>query len=887
MTGPSELVGRAEVLAELARLIDAATDGARVITLVGAGGAGRSSVARAVAAGYSRTVLWAQGFPWETQRPAAVLGQLLQDDSDVSCDDAVARLGDMGEAGPVLIVVDDADLGDAASMQALTSLLAHRRTLPIAVLLTAEPGDVVVDIRESVVVELPGLSASAVADLAARSGVVPRPAVIDRLTRHTGGNPRAVLAILAQTPAAAWNRPEFDLPAPDYLVTETKMLMESATPQARALTEALAVLAAGYPDSGEILSTASQLAGIDDPLAALDDALAVGLLTVTGGLRPAEATPTLGGPMKAAAVTAVMGLAATSRAHRRAAELATDPVRRLQHLVAATPVADDELANRLDALAGERGGDGAWSDAARLFRQSSRLTVNPAARDERLTRAVDALLAAGDCVAATALVPAVESLRETPLREVTLAYLAILRGRSAEADMRLERAWSICNVGREPDTAGMIAQRRVLHSLVRCQGTELVQWADTAIGMSGAESSAGIEASVIKGLGLAWSGENDAAKVLYADLTASIRHGAQAQRVTMGRGWLELGIDDVDAARSSLETAVSMAELGGSTRITLWALGWLSRVQFVTGDWNLALETVRRGRALARSSGIALATPLLEWTAAQVYSLRGDWGSASEAVANSVVGEGSYEIMAVPMCLARAARAEAGADYAKVREALSPVARLAQGAQGLNEPGFWPWVDVLANALVVEGQLDDADKLLAPHEERALARGRRSARARLGYARGRLSGALGDLPSARRSFEESLENLEGLPLRYDLARVNFTYGQTLRRAGKRRAADAVITRARDLYESLGAQTYVQRCDRELRAGGLNAPRGSRDGVELTPQEEAVSALVVQGLSNREVAAELYISPKTVQYHLTRIFGKMGVRSRSELTARLK
>jgi DNA-binding CsgD family transcriptional regulator len=186
--------------------------------------------------------------------------------------------------------------------------------------------------------------------------------------------------------------------------------------------------------------------------------------------------------------------------------------------------------------------------------------------------------------------------------------------------------------------------------------------------------------------------------------------------------------------------------------------------------------------------------------------------------------------------------------------------------------------------MVLDGRLAEADAFLRPHEDRARARKHRSALARLGYARGRLLGARGDLAAAQARFEESLAQLDGLPLRYDRARVNFAYGQTLRRAGKRREADAVIGTARELYLSLGARTYVARCDRELKAGGLHQLRGSRDSVELTAQEEAVTSLVVQGLSNREVAAELYVSPKTVQYHLTRVYAKLGVRSRTELTA---
>lgn len=77
---------------------------------------------------------------------------------------------------------------------------------------------------------------------------------------------------------------------------------------------------------------------------------------------------------------------------------------------------------------------------------------------------------------------------------------------------------------------------------------------------------------------------------------------------------------------------------------------------------------------------------------------------------------------------------------------------------------------------------------------------------------------------------------------------------------------------------------MQRCERELKAGGVHATRSGRHEVDLTPQEDAVAALVVQGMSNREAAAELFISPKTVQYHLTRIYAKLGIRSRAELAA---
>lgn len=158
--------------------------------------------------------------------------------------------------------------------------------------------------------------------------------------------------------------------------------------------------------------------------------------------------------------------------------------------------------------------------------------------------------------------------------------------------------------------------------------------------------------------------------------------------------------------------------------------------------------------------------------------------------------------------------------------------------------------------------------------------------------RGRIHGARGDIDAARETFEAALENLATLSLPYDRARVNFAYGQTLRRAGRRREADAVMRTARELYATLGATSYVQRCDRELKAGGLKASgdgtrRSHMDLAALTPQEKAVAALVAAGNTNKDVAGELFLSVKTVQYHLTRVYAKLGIRSRSELAARFR
>lgn len=871
MFGFGGCVGRDRELDELATLATSRSDAA-VVAVVGAPGIGKTTLLQALHQRCGGG--WARAAAWEADLPGGVLAQLFQDEMPADPVVAAAHLVDhVRAANMALLIVDDAEHADLVSLQAISTTVRHQRDLAVLVVLAAPSvADLPPDIASRQII-LTGLPASAVADLARLRHVTLHTAMAKALTAHTAGSPRDVLALLTEVPAAAWSRPHAALPAPAYVVDEVRRRLESCTPAGRALVEALAVL-----DDDASLAEASALAGLDDPLGAIDSAAAAELISTASPF-----APRLAGTLTRAAVTGVLGVRATADAHRRAAGIVDDPARALRHRIGAAATPDAALAEAVDELARQLGAEGAWARAAPAFLDASRLTPPSLLRDERLTRAVDALVAAGDCGAAAALVPAVESLRETPLRDAVLGYLAIVRGRATEAEIRLRRAWDIVNVDREPEVAALIAQRYVLHALMRCRGEELVGWADRALELADRDSPAGLEAAAIRGLGLAAAGRPRQAAAAYDDLAARLRHDAQTQRVTMGRGWLQLIQDDVDAARGNLESAVATAGLGGSTRITLWALAWLARVQFASGDWDDAIATVRAGRELAASSGIVIATPLLEWTAAQVHALRGDWAEAESAVraADSVTTD--YQMMRIPTLLARAQIAEAAADYAKVRRTLEPLSRAASGTS-LAEPGYWPWPDVLANAMVLDGRLAEADAFLRPHEDRARARKHRSALARLGYARGRLLGAQGDLAAARVRFEESLAQLDGLPLRYDRARVTFAYGQTLRRAGRRREADAVIGTARELYLSLGAHTYVARCERELKAGGLHQLRGSRDSVELTAQEEAVTSLVVQGLSNREVAAELYVSPKTVQYHLTRVYAKLGVRSRTELTA---
>ncbi|WP_207206921.1 LuxR family transcriptional regulator [Nocardioides ganghwensis] len=885
------LVARDDQLADLRqRLLRVGELGPAMVLVTGPGGTGSSALVRRFAAEHvaaGRPCLKARGVPWEQDVEQGVLAQLLgaapsAPDVMGAADRIAAEVvGTTGE-GPVLVVVDDAAHADPASLTALWSVVRHHPEARMLVVLAASSpvtgaAAAVLDRVEDRIV-LPPLEPGDVQQLAARAGVALHPTLADRLCRFTAGRPGPVLALLAEQPAELWADFEPVLPAPAAVAAEVHGRLAGSSDSGRALAEAVAVLGRAP------LALAASLAEVGDPLAPVDELLGTGLVRWVEHLGLALVEPA--DAMVAAAVLGSLSQVRRADLHRRSAALVADPVARLRHLVAASPLPDPVLADELDALAVARAGTGEWAAVAQLLASAARMTPDTLLREERLARAFDALVGSGDTLGAAAAVAEVESLRETPLRNAALGYLAIVRGRPAEAENRLGRAWDLVHPDRDPEVAALVCHRWVLHSLARCRGEDLVGWADRAIALAARGSPAAVETAAIRGLGVAGTGRGAQALAQYAALAEEVGHGAQAQRVAMGRGWTALSLDEVDVARENLSSATSTDFLGGSTRISLWAHAWLARAHFVSGEWDDALRAADQGELLAERTGMRLIEPLLAWTRAQVHALRGDWPLADRAVRDADVGPRDYEIMRVAGALARASVAEARADYAAVLRALDPLRQPWAGGS-VDEPGAWPWPDVYANALAVEGRYDDADAFLRPHEELADVRGHRSAQVRLGYARGRLLGGTGDLAAARAAFQRSADLLEDLPLPYDRARVHFAWGQTPRRAGKRREADPLLRTARDLYAGLGATTYVDRCDRELRAGGVHAGRpvpAGRDVAALTPQEELVADLVSRGMTNREVGTELFVSTKTVQYHLTRIYAKLGIRSRGELAA---
>ncbi|KEI45713.1 helix-turn-helix transcriptional regulator [Saccharopolyspora rectivirgula] len=886
-----ELVGRQHELSDLERMLADVRAGLPLAALVaGTTGIGKTTLVEHFLARQDGIhVEWSTGLRWERSNPFGVVTQLLgqraADRPPQDPVDAAEQLLEHWSAGPTAVVVDDAHWADVDSLQALVS--AHRRmtSQQVLILLIART-DLARQVPEEVVdllghlrpiLQVGPLTTDDVRSLAlVCSGLDLPAATARRLAEHTQGNPRYLRELFAETPKTHWDRWHPMLPVPESVRTAVSRTLQGCSATTRAFLEAAAVL-------GRTVSVAeaAEISGVRDPVPALDEACAAGLATTVSG----SGLLLMSFPSTLIHSAVYHGLPPLVRheLHLKAAEAVQERGERLNHLVSVTPFPDSSLAGELESYADQQADLGAWAVAGQALINASRLSPDRSDQEHRLVRAVDAFAGAGDLPQASMYAPQIETLPPNPLRDAVLGYLAILRGRPSEAEALLTRAWEKCDPQRDPETAALICQRRVLHALSHWNGEQVVLWAKRAMQLADPVSPSAVESEAIIGLGMAASGRAEEARETYRIAGNRVNRGAQPQRMHLGKGWVELALDDPLSARQELEVAARTEYSLGSIRISLWAHGWLARTEFALGAWDAALQTVNRAMLRTEDSGMELMRPLVHWTGIQINALRGDFETAQEHLRKMPAATHSYEVMLIPACIARAQFAEAQSDYHGVLRALEPLTGLL-AQEGPNEPGFWPWHDIYANALVMTSQVDAADDFLRPLEELAAERQHRSTQARLGYVRGRIHAANGDVDAARESFETALTRLKTLPLPYERARVNFAYGQTLRRAGKRKEADTVLHQAREIYAALGAHTYVKRCDRELKAGGMNAKRSRALLTELTPQEQSVAKLVAEGKTNKQVAVELFISVKTVQYHLTRIYTKLGLRSRSELAA---
>jgi DNA-binding CsgD family transcriptional regulator len=203
-------------------------------------------------------------------------------------------------------------------------------------------------------------------------------------------------------------------------------------------------------------------------------------------------------------------------------------------------------------------------------------------------------------------------------------------------------------------------------------------------------------------------------------------------------------------------------------------------------------------------------------------------------------------------------------------------------AGGVGEPGAMRFLADEIEALLALGRVDVAEPLLAWLEARGEALGRASGLAAAFRCRGLLDAAQGRHDAALAGFERGLSVHDRLPMPFERARTLLAFGATLRRAKQRSASRDALAQAAAAFQQLGAAQWVERARAEMARIGGRRPIGAA----LTPTERRVAELASQGRSNKEIAAALFVTPKTVDTQLSRIYGKLGVHSRTALAHRL-
>ncbi|KZO57873.1 hypothetical protein A2U19_14085 [Dietzia maris] len=883
-----------------------------IVLVTAADGGGKSHLVDSVVAELSGvTSVLVRALPWEKDArwvvAARVLERLPRPDTEPArrpgseeaepvgapvLVDALA--GALVSAGPgAVVVVDDAEYADPASLRVLASALEAAGGASVMLVLTLGspaqgPSAELCSELARETVRLGALDQSEIRTLVAtRTGREPSAAAARRLLDYTGGEAGAVATVADQAPDSWWNAPFSVPPLPASVEREVAALLDGMDPNHRTVIEAAAVLSppVTYEALSALLAARSRIS-VSPALigAALDVAHAADLARVD--LTPGAASVRFRSPLLRTAVLRGIPPSELLRLHTLAAHVADevgDLDAALDHRASASIGPDPDLSETLRARALMHARAGRWSSAGHAYLTAAALNPDAERARDLQIDGVDALLNSGRISEARSLAQSLERARSDARRDAVLGSLALHLGHAGEAQVLLERALAARADGTaDTPTANPVtlAQKFVVHSLCEWRPARIRHWAGVVTGSGRPDQPEVEEARAIEMLGRAIEGGPDTAPAV-EDRLAGLAP-AVAQRFEMAAGWISLARDDLESARRHLGSAVPTADVSGSARISIWAQAWLARTLMLRGEWDDALRVVDTAARRVDDLELDLLAPVVHWPGAVIRSMRGDHLGAAAHLRNLTTSADAYPVQVIPSAMARMQVAAATGDYTSVRLAAEPLVALAAELD-IDQPGYWPWHDLYAHALVLAGRLDEAEGLIDPVEARAEKQGHRSTLARLGAVRARIAAVRGDVDECNRIFRRSLDHLDGLAMPYYSARMHFGYGQTLRRAGRRREAHLALGTARDIYEQLGARAYVERCDRERRAGGVDVTRTGGNST-LTPQESAVATLVAAGRTNAQAAEELFLSVKTVQYHLTRIYSKLGVRGRTELAA---
>jgi DNA-binding CsgD family transcriptional regulator len=784
----------------------------------------------------------------------------------------LSLLADAAEERPLACVIDDAQWLDRASRQALAfvarRLLAERIAMVFAV---REPSDA------DELAGLPVLFVDGLGDHDARTVLASGirgpldTRVRDRILAETRGNPLALLELpRGLTPAelaGGFGLPD-RAPLSGRIERSFRRRVESLPGDSRQL---LLIAAAEPTGDVTLLWRAAERLGIGND--ALGPSAAAGLVELGARVRFRH-------PLVRSAIYRAAPQPEREAAHRALAEATdpeADPDRRAWHRAHAAAGLDEEVAAELERSAGRAQGRGGLAAAAAFLERAAELTPDPIRRGARALAAAQSKLDAGAPEAAEALLATAQL---TPLDEVQRARLERLRAQIAFALRRGSDAPPLLldAAVRLVPLDARLARETCLEALAAgIFSGQLANRRDVLRVVRGAPASHPPAADDLLLDGLAsWATEGYAASVpQLREALHAFRDGDSATR------WLWLAcrvaadLWEYAAWDELASRAVRLAREAGALSVLPLAASYRAGVHLHAGEYEAASALMDESSAVTaatRGAQLFATRPLLAAYRGQesealvlIEAAERDAAASGRGTALSMIGCASAVLF---NGLGRYEEAFAAAERACMHDELSLY------AMALVE-------------LVEAAARSDRPQVAATALERLAARTTASGTDWALGLEARSRALLSSGSSAEAFYREAVERLTGARVAPHLARAQLVYGEWLRREQRRVDAREQLRAAHDTFVHIGAQAFAQRAGRELSATGETVPRltvETRD--RLTPQEALIARLAGDGRTNPEIGAELFISPRTAEYHLHKVFAKLGIRSRKELRAAL-
>ncbi|HEY1573565.1 MAG TPA: AAA family ATPase [Pseudonocardiaceae bacterium] len=913
-TRQSPFVGRSAELTFLSRAWREAQDRrGRVIGVQGESGIGKTELVRRFRADIAPArCVWTSGDEQEAHLPWGVLWQLARqlspdlvsqvDELDAQADPLFVGKGlltHLGSAGELLLVVDDAQWADRPSLAALRfvarRLLSGPMTEPVLLLVVHQPAGgggalaqpwpspglddgwrrIFAHERGSHL-KVGGLSSAELVELASAAGHPGlNPPGATRLREHTGGNPLHAQAVLDQVPLRSIGSGAGPLPAPrDVALIVADRLATCAEPTRR-LVSAGSVLGMRFR-----LATVRRLADLADTSTPVADAVRARFVAEVPGTAGEELAFTHG--LVQAAVYDDLGAARRRELHRAAAGLLTGAAA-LRHRIAAADGPDPVLAADLAEAATDQLRQGRIPVAAAQLRTCLDLTGPGPDRGPRLLTAVEALLVAGDAVTAAEYADELAAGPADPWWDYVAGQQAMLAGRVDEARRRLARALEAVRSGGLPappapdDLTARIASQLAVIAIVTLSYPDMIEYGDTAVRAGTRQRWVAGFAWFARSIGLALAGRGDEA---LASLVGVHLPGAPGGLDGLtARGMIRLWRDDLPGAHADLLAVADRATNGEVLRIAQ-ALGFLGEVEFRRGMLAESVLHTELAVADAEENGRVWDYTMLHALATYPRAARGDWAQADAHAGKAAEW--------APLLGIRASTAFAAGARAAVAVARGDATTMLSAAQDLEaaydslEPGTYLLGPVRADALSRLGRLAEASAAVDAFAAGLARSGRRSAQVGVARVRAQIDLARGENRTARAECGAAFDLATELGLPLEAARAELLTGRCLLALGRRGGAERHIRTALRQFAVLGAHAFTARAMVVVDRFGLAVDVTHGPFDVLTDTERAVARLACDGLSNKEIAARLIISPKTVEYHMGHVFDKLDVPSRQDL-----